>query len=89
MTVPGGLKDNFERSEFKLLPHNGNTAFDGAGDSETWFLFRKLGVTRFGDGMQENKVREPGVMPSACSPSPGSVSDDTENVAGKYKIERC
>lgn len=51
MIVSGGLKDNFERLEFKFLLYNGNIVFDGVGDFEIWFFFRKLGVIRFGDGM--------------------------------------
>lgn len=45
-------------------------ALDKAGDSETWSLFSELGITRFGGIMHGNKVREPGMMLRACSPSP-------------------
>lgn len=39
---------------------------DKARDSETWFLFSKLNMARFGDTMHENKVRRPGLTLAAC-----------------------
>lgn len=56
------------------MPHNGSTALGKARDSEAWFLFSKLGITRFGDTMHEKNVRDSGMMLGAYSPSPGLVS---------------
>lgn len=58
---------------------------DKARDSETWFLFSKLDMARFEEA-----------WPDACCVPVlqalvwfHSLSDDTENVVGKHKIERC
>lgn len=50
----------------ELCPHNGDMALDKARDSETWFLFSKLDMTRFGDTVHESKVRRSGMMLAEC-----------------------